>query len=87
MAFDLSTGGRGVAALATVVEICASRAVARRVGGAVARAARCRSWYVGIDAGGTRIGDALWRELIDGRRRRLVALFRLSLPDTANRFI
>jgi hypothetical protein len=43
------------------------------------------TWYVGLDAEGTRIGDALWKgeELADNVRRRVAGLFRLTFdqPD------
>jgi hypothetical protein len=44
------------------------------------------TWYVGLDAEGTRIGDALWRGdgIDEATQRRLVALFRLNLPDGAD---
>ena len=43
------------------------------------------SWYVGLDADGTRIGDALWNgeELDNAAQAQLVGLFRLTFrnPD------
>jgi len=41
------------------------------------------SWYVGLDADGTRIGDQLWNgeELDDLTRARVVALYRLTFGD------
>jgi hypothetical protein len=41
------------------------------------------SWYVGLDAEGTKIGDALWRDhLIDeATEARIVGLFRLTFGD------
>jgi uncharacterized protein DUF6352 len=41
------------------------------------------AWYVGLDANGTKIGDALWNgaELDDATRSRIVALFRLTFRD------
>jgi hypothetical protein len=41
------------------------------------------TWYVGLDADGTRIGDALWQgeELDETTRRRVVGLFRLTFGD------
>ena len=45
------------------------------------------TWYVGLDAEGTRIGDALWSgvELDDAARGRIVGLLRLTFrePDVA----
>jgi hypothetical protein len=42
-------------------------------------------WFVGLDAEATRIGNALWRgERVDAEAAsRVLALFRLDLPDTA----
>ncbi len=42
-------------------------------------------WYVGLDAEGTKIGDALWNgeELDDARRANVVGLFRLTFRDPA----
>ena len=41
------------------------------------------SWYVGLDADGTRIGDRLWDgdELDDATQARVVGLFRLTFRD------
>ena len=41
------------------------------------------TWYVGLDAEGTRIGDALWNgeELDEATAARVVGLFRLSFAD------
>jgi hypothetical protein len=41
------------------------------------------SWYVGLDAEGTRIGDALWNgeELDEARQARVVGLFQLTFRD------
>jgi hypothetical protein len=41
------------------------------------------SWYVGLDADGTRIGDALWNgePLDEAAQARLVGLFRLTFRD------
>jgi hypothetical protein len=40
-------------------------------------------WYIGLDADGTRIGDAVWHgEDIDEKtRRRVVGLFRLTFDN------
>jgi hypothetical protein len=90
MALDLTVGRRGAAALATVVE----RWVEHMLGIVV----RIESipemrdvpftWYVGLDAEGTRIGDALWNgdPLDEAARSRVVALFRMTfhgLPPAA----
>lgn len=41
------------------------------------------TWYVGLDAEGTHIGDALWKgdELSDAHRSNVVGLYRLTFPD------
>jgi len=44
------------------------------------------TWYVGLDADATRIGDALWKgdELDEATRGRVVGLYRLSFADPAD---
>jgi hypothetical protein len=41
------------------------------------------SWYVGLDAAGTKIGDALWNgeELEDAERACVIGLYRLRFAD------
>jgi hypothetical protein len=41
------------------------------------------TWYVGLDADGTKIGDALWKgdELDEATRVRVVGLYRLTFRD------
>ena len=41
------------------------------------------TWYVGLDADATQLGDALWKgnELTDADRRRVVGLYRLTFAD------
>ena len=41
------------------------------------------AWYVGLDADGTRIGDAVWNgeELDEATRARLVGFYRLTFRD------
>ena len=41
------------------------------------------TWYVGLDAEATRIGDTLWRgeEVDPAARQRIVGLYRLTLRD------
>ena len=88
MALDLTAGGRGVAALGAVVEIWLRHMLL--LGVSVEPLSELRevplTWYVGLDAEGTRIGDALWQgdPIDEATQRRLVALFRLSLPDGAD---
>ena len=42
------------------------------------------TWYVGLDADGTKIGDALWNgeELDETRRASVVGLYRLTFRDS-----
>jgi hypothetical protein len=83
LALDLTTGRRGLAALATVIEGWLRHMLAVDV--AVAPLSEMRdvplTWYVGLDAEGTRIGDALWKgeDLDEKTRSRVVGLFRLEL--------
>ncbi len=85
MALDLTAGHRGLAALGTALE----RFIAHLLGIAVAIEPLVEannvtlSWYVGLDAAGTKIGDALWNgdDLDDAERARVVGLYRLSFAD------
>jgi hypothetical protein len=85
MALDLTAGRRGLAALGQVI----ARWVGHLIGVAVDVAPLVElrdaplTWYVGLDAEGTRIGDALWRgETLDAATQgRLVGLFRLTFHD------
>jgi Family of unknown function (DUF6352) len=85
MVLDLSVDRRGVAALASVIERWVRHMLAVEV--IVEPLHEIRevrlSWYVGLDAEGTRIGDALWHgePLDDAARRRVAALFRLTFAD------
>jgi hypothetical protein len=82
MALDLTAGRRGLAALGAVVERWVRHLLAVDV--AVAAVTELRdvtlSWYVGLDAHATRIGDALWNgdELDQAARERVVGLYRLT---------
>ncbi|HVY56560.1 MAG TPA: DUF6352 family protein [Xanthobacteraceae bacterium] len=88
MALDLTAGRRGLAALAQVIE----RWIAHLLGMAVTVEPLIEvrdvvlTWYVGLDAEGTKIGDALWNgeELDDATRNRIVGLFRLHFIETAD---
>jgi hypothetical protein len=87
MALDLTSGGRGVAALGAVVEIWLRHMLLLDV--EVEPLSKLRevplTWYVGLDVEGTRIGDALWQgdPVDEATQHRLVALFRLTLPGGA----
>jgi hypothetical protein len=84
MALDLTAGRRGLAALGDVVERWLHHLLALDV--AVDAITELRdvtlSWYVGLDAHATQIGDALWNgdELDQSARERVVGLYRLSFP-------
>lgn len=85
MALDLSAGRRGLAALAAVLE----RWIAHLLGIAVVieplpeAGDVALSWYVGLDAEATRLGDALWHggSLDQDERAAIVAVFRLIFAD------
>jgi hypothetical protein len=84
MALDLTAGRRGLAALGEVVECWIRHLLAIDV--AVDAVTELRdvtlSWYVGLDAHATRIGDALWHgdELDQAARERVVGLYCVTFP-------
>jgi Family of unknown function (DUF6352) len=86
MALDLSVGSRGLAALGEVIERWVRHMLSIEV--AVEPLSEMRdvplTWYIGLDADGTRIGDALWRgeNLEETAQRRVVALFRLTFGNS-----
>lgn len=86
MAFDLTAGGRGPRALAQAM----ARWISHLLGIDVTieplrelRDARL-TWYVGLDADATGLGDRLWHgERLDDRSAgRVLSLFRLTFADT-----
>jgi hypothetical protein len=85
MALDLTGGRRGLEALAEVVAVWLRHMLAAEV--QIEPLVEVRdaafTWYVGLDAEGTRIGDALWNgeELDEAARSRLVGLFRLTFAN------
>jgi Family of unknown function (DUF6352) len=88
LALDVTAGGRGLAALGAVVTQWVSHLLAVDV--TIEPVTELRdvtlTWYVGLDADATRMGDALWRgdAIDDATRARLVGLFRLTFaaaPD------
>jgi len=85
MALDLTGGRRGLAALADVIARWVRHLLAVDVEVAPLTALRDArlTWYVGLDADGTRIGDRLWRgeALDEATHARVVGLFRLDLRD------
>jgi hypothetical protein len=82
MALDLTVGRGGVAALAIVMERWVSHMLSIEV--KIEPLSEMRdvplTWYVGLDAEGTRFGDALWKgeDLDENARGRVVALFHLT---------
>jgi len=87
MALDLTTGRRGAAALAAAIERWVKHMVCFDV--EVESLSEIRdvpfTWYVGLDAEGTRIGDALWNgeDLDEITQSRIGALFRLTFRAPA----
>lgn len=85
MALDLTPGPRGLAALGEVVKRWLSHLLEIDV--AIEPVPELRnapiSWYVGLDAEATRIGDALWNgtDLDEETRSRLIGLFRLTFRN------
>jgi hypothetical protein len=85
MALDLTAGRRGLAALGEVIARWVSHLVSVEVEVETLTEATDVSftWYVGLDAEGTRIGDALWNgeDLDEATRARIVGLYRLTFHD------
>ena len=88
MALDLTAGRRGLAALGEVIERWVAHLLAVDV--AIEPLTEMRdvalTWYVGLDADATRIGDALWNgdDLDEATRARVVALYRLDFADPSD---
>jgi hypothetical protein len=82
MALDLTVGRSGIAALATVMERWLQHMLSLDVVIEPLRELRDArlTWYVGLDAEATRIGDALWHgeALDEPTRQRVASLFRLT---------
>ena len=85
MALDLTGGRRGLQALGTAIERWVKHLLAVDV--TIEPLTELRdvslTWYVGLDAEGTRIGDTLWNgETLDEQAQaRVVGLFRLTFRD------
>jgi hypothetical protein len=85
VALDLTAGRRGLQALGTAIERWIGHLHSLDV--AVEPLSEMHeanfTWYVGLDASATEIGDALWNgeELDDRTRARVVGLFRLTFAD------
>jgi hypothetical protein len=87
MALDLTAGRRGLSALGDVIARWVNHLLAIDVEvEALTEAYDVNlTWYVGLDAQGTKIGDDLWNgdELDDAARGRIVGLYRLTFRDPA----
>jgi hypothetical protein len=87
MALDLTAGRRGLSALGEVIERWTRHLL--NVAVEVEPLVQMRDvnflWYVGLDADGTKIGDALWKgdELDEATRGRVIGLYRLTFRDPA----
>ncbi len=85
VALDLTGGRRGPQALAGVIARWVEHllAVEVEVEPLIEMREAKLSWYVGLDADGTRIGDALWNgeQLDEASQLRVVGLFRLAFRD------
>ncbi len=86
MALDMTAGRRGHQALGEVLEKFIRHMLAIEVGIEPLVEARDvpLTWYVGLDADGTKIGDLLWRGggLDQATAERIVALYRLTVRGT-----
>lgn len=87
VALDLSGGQRGHLALAHAMARWVEHLLGIKVEIEPFTEIRDASftWYAGLDAEGTRIGDALWNgdELDSALQARIVGLYRLTFPDPA----
>jgi hypothetical protein len=85
MALDLTAGRRGLEALGQALEIWIAHLLG--VEAQIEPLAELRdvalTWYVGLDADGTRIGDAFWNgEAVDeATLARVVGLYRLTFRE------
>ncbi len=85
MALDLTAGRRGLAALGEVIAAWVFHMLSIEVDvEALTEISNVDlTWYVGLDAEATRIGDALWNgeELDEAMRSRIIGLYRLTFRD------
>jgi hypothetical protein len=85
VALDLTAGRRGLNALGTAIERWIAHLLAVEVEIEPFTEVRdaTLTWYVGLDAEGTKIGDALWNgePLDEAARARVVGLYRLKFRD------
>jgi hypothetical protein len=87
LALDLTAGRRGLVALGDVVTRWVRHLLAVDVEIDAVTELRdvTLTWYVGLDADATRIGDALWNgDGLDQTARGLVGLYRLTFADDAD---
>ncbi|HEY6703372.1 MAG TPA: DUF6352 family protein [Xanthobacteraceae bacterium] len=84
-ALDLTAGRRGLDALGKVIAQWIAHLLSVEVEiEPLTEAANVNlTWYVGLDAEASRIGDALWKgaELDEAARQRIVGLYRLTFSD------
>jgi hypothetical protein len=87
MAFDLTGGREGLTALAEAMRrwIAHLHGLAVTIEPLTALQDAPLTWYVGLDADATRIGDSLWnsKELDEASQARVVGLFRLTFCDAS----
>lgn len=85
MAFDMTAGRRSLAALGEVIAAWIFHMLSIEVDIEPLTEIRDANltWYVGLDAEATRIGDAVWNgeELDDVSKSRVIGLFRLTFRD------
>jgi len=87
MAIDLTAGRRGLAALAQAMTRWVNHVLGIEVDIEPLTELRdvALTWYVGLDADATRIGDTLWNgeELDEAQAARVVGIFRLTFRNPA----
>jgi len=87
MALDLTGGRQGLTALAEAMRLWIAHLLGLAV--TIEPLTELRdaplTWYVGLDADATRIGDTLWNgeELDEANQARVVGLFRLTFRDAS----
>jgi hypothetical protein len=85
MALDVTAGRKGLAALGEVIARWIRHVLALEV--TVEPLSEVReanfTWYVGLDAEGTKLGDRLWQgeDLDEAARGRVIGLYRLTFCD------
>jgi Family of unknown function (DUF6352) len=87
LALDLTAGRRGLAALAAVIAYWVKHLLGIDIVVEPLKELKdiVLQWYVGLDADGTKIGDALWQGSVidEATRAQVVGLFRLTIRDSA----